>query len=345
MAEGTEELDVEEIETDEPSPEDVLGAEAFEDVPPSKEETPPDAGTPEDVVETKDAEETPDDPKPEDAAAGDDPPVPPVDESAETTVPFKVNYGGQEFEIQVTQAQADALDAQNKTASQFSHLQGKYQELKTQSDRAVAMAQTASPAAAPPAEDAPAFNPEEFVKRMQPAVSDSVERGAISREFSEMYPTEAANYAWAGMQLNAITEALAPIVKRNVESVLDDQRNEVTTKIHDGMTGMASEHPELYGDLTDKKARDGFFNHLLELNADVDMLMADMPGTLSKFWGSYQGPKLIEAARLATEKAKAEQAEKRLLSGGGGGGGGGGRETTPKTGALDDINEILGGER
>jgi hypothetical protein len=334
--------DVEEIETEEPSPEDVLGAEAFEDEPTPKEEPVTDAGETKDVEKADEPVETSsdstEDVKEKDAEA----PVTTTDDEPVTLVPYKVSYGGQEFELQVTAEQAATLDAQNKTALQFPHLQEKYTDLKTNSDRAAQLAASTAPGA--PTEGQPAaFDPEEFSKRMKPAVDSAVERGAISKEFSEMYPTEAANYAWGAIQLDAIQQALTPVVKQYAEGALNQQRDQVQREIYDGMAGLAAESPDVFNDLNDPTAKDGFFKHLIEMNVDVDFLRRDMKGALTKLWGSYQGPRLMEAARMAAQKAQQEQAEKRVVSGGGGGGGGG-REA-PKTDPLSDINAILGGGR
>jgi len=329
-----------EIATEEPSVEDVLGAEALDELT-STEEPVEKAGETKDVDKADEPVETAPSDKPEAVEGSDvDAPATTVEEEP-VLVPYKVSYGGQEFELKMTAEQAATLDAQNKTALQFPHLQEKYTELKTSADRAAQVAATTTPGA--PAEGEPAFDPEEFSKRMRPAVESAVERGAISKEFSEMYPTEAANYAWGAMQLDAITQALTPMAESYAEGALNQQRNQVRGEIYDGMSGLASESPDIFNDLTDKTVKDEFFKHLLDMNVDVDYLRRDMKGVLTKLWGSYQGPRLMEAARLATQKAQAEQAEKRLVSGGGGGGGGG-REA-PVADNLSDINAILGGGR
>ena len=333
-----EETDVVEETLDvEPTPEDIFGAdesdepteeEPVEDIKLTKEEGPTASDAPEKDVSTTEKE-------PEEGEVKTEEAVKPAEETAPTTVPYVVKYGGQEFTLQVSPQEAAVLDAQNKSALQFPHLQGKYQDLKEQNAKAAEMAATPKPGDAPQDH----FAPEEFTKRMQPAVDNAVERGAISKEFQEMYPMEAANYAWASMQLTAIQEALEPITVRYAEDAQDRVRGQVRAEIHGGMAQIAADNPDLYGDLSNPQSREEFFQHLVELNVDVDQLRRDPTGTLAKMWGSFQGPKLIEAARLAQANAAANQAEKRIVSGGGGGGGGGRKVTTEDP--LADIHDLF----
>jgi hypothetical protein len=331
-------VDEQSVETEtEPSPEEVLGAEAFEEptveepekVEPTKDEKPEEEPTADDTEtekpETEDEKET-------DAKA---------DEPVIELVPYKVNYGDAEFEIQVTPEQAKTLDAQYKTALQTPHLQKLLKESREASEKAAAMAQTTVPPNVPAGDGTPPFNAEEYVKRMEPAVNDAVARGAMSEEFKEMYPLEAANHAWAGIQLQAITEALKPVVTQYATSALEQEQNRVKTEVYEGMATLASNRPELFGDLADQNARDGLFKHMIDLNVDTRLLQPDvLADTLGKMWSSYQGPKILEAARAASEKARQDQEEKRRIAAGGGGGGGG--RAAPANDALADINAIVG---
>ena len=328
-------------ESVEPSPLDVLGAEAFEqptdeelfddEAETEQEESEPTAPTEEASTTTTEGETE----KKGDAEAKA---AESTEETAPTLVPYKVKYGGQEFDIKVTAEQAAVLDAQNKSAQQFPHLQGKYTDLKKQIDEAAQVAASKSPGQSP-AQD---FAPEDFLERMDPLVNDYVKRGAISAEFKEMYPMEAANYAWASVQLQQITDALGPVVQRYAQDAQDHVRQTVKAEIHGGMAAIAAENPEFYGDLSDQQAREAFFDHLVELNVDVGLLRSNPKEVLQKLWGSYQGPKLIEAARIAQEQARASQAEKRVVSGGGGGGGG---ARQPANDPLADIKELFRGGR
>jgi hypothetical protein len=328
---------------DNDSPLSVLGEEAFEDVELSEADDNDEDSTP-----TGDGQ----------AVEGDDDATPPVEGGEEgdgdgsegavadssdqlELVDYTVKHGDAEFDIKVTPEQAKALDAQKQSALQFPHIQQKYTELKQQTDRAAQMAQSTTPVQGQQTGQPLPFEPEEFVKRMEPAVNDAVERGAISADFSNAFPMEAANYAWAAIQLSQISETLTPLVQRHNAQVVEGQRDSIRTKVYEGMENLASSNPDLYSDLTDKKTRDEFFDHLCEINADMNFLFNDMGKALSQFWGSYQGPKLAEAARAAQERLAKEQAEKRLLSGGAGGGGG--SRPNPSPDNLADIHSILGG--
>jgi hypothetical protein len=323
---------------DDDSPLSVLGEEAFED-------TELEADGDDDVTPTEGEAGSDDATPPEGGGEGGTVEAGAGDEGEKTSiqselVTHRVKYGDDEFDVQVTPEQAKVLEAQNQSALQFPHIQQKYTSLKQQNDRAAQMAQQTTPMQGQqPGQPAP-FEPEEFVKRMEPAVEDAVKRGAISSDFREAFPMEAANYAWAAIQIDQMRQALTPVVHKHNQGMREQQQHQVRTKVHEGMQALASTNPDLYSDLTDKNTRDEFFDHLCEINADMNFLFSDMGSALAKFWGSYQGPKLAEAARLAQDRLAKEQEQKRLLSGGGGGGGGS-RQTTPPD-HLADIHSILG---
>jgi hypothetical protein len=338
MSDEETKVDEQSVETPEtePTPEDVLGAEAFEEPtvgePPKDEPTEDKSASAEEPAKDSDTEpEKPEKDESEPDAKADEEPV-------SEMVPYVVNYGGIEQEIQVTAEVAKALDAQHKTALQFPHLQGKYQEMQKAGEEAAAIARTKLPTE----EGGPAeFNPEVFIERMKPAVDDAVKRGAISEEFNEMYPEMAANMTWGAMRLDAYERALRPVVTQYATTALEQEQGRVKTEVYDGMAKLASDRPDLYGDLSDQNARDGLFEFMIQLNVDTALLTeAHLASTLEKMWGSYQGPKILEAAKAAAEKARLDQEEKRRVAGGGGSGGGG-REA-PANSALADIHSILG---
>jgi hypothetical protein len=336
--ENEENIDVttEEQEDVEPSPQEVLGDEAFEEPTEElREASPTEEPEAEPTASDTTDGDTPTEGDPQTQEPEGDKPDAPV-ETAPTLVKHKVNYGGQEFEIEVTPEQAAVLDAQNKSALQFPHLQEKYTNLKHRTDQVTEMAQAQRPQ---PSQDAQ-FDPKEFQHRMKPAVDAAIDRGAISSEFAETWPEMAANMAWGDLQLQAIQRTLEPLTVRYAQDAQSSAREQVRAEIHGGMAEIAAENPDLYGDLSESTAREEFFTHLCELNVDVDILRRDVKGVLSKLWGSYQGPKLIEAARLAQAQARDAQENKRVVAGGGGGGGGGRGDTA--TDPLADINAILG---
>lgn len=315
------------------SPEDVLGAEDEQtDLEPEESADLQPTGDETDEEPSDIAEETVE-PDGEGEGSADAEP-----ESAPELVSHKVSYGGKEFDLQVTPDQAKALDAMYKTALQFPHLQQRYRETLERMDQDSRMA--GAQVAPQQGGEGPKWDPDEFVKRMTPAIDDAVQRGAMSEEFKEMYPVEAATGAWLAMQLEQVSQVLNPIVSQMNASAMDNQRSQLKAEIHDSMQKLASEQPDLYGDLNDHNQREKYLDFLIDLDVRVGSLLGEARrGTLERLWPSFQGPELIQAARAASAQAKATQTDKRRNAGGGGGSGG--QRSKPKSG-LEDIASILG---
>lgn len=313
------------------SPESVLGVEDEQTDLESEESDIPQPT--EDGID----EETPEQPEetvePEGDGSADAEPEP-----APELVAHKVSYGGNEFELNVTPEQAKALDAMYKTALQFPHLQHRYTEALERMQQA---SQVASAQVAPTQEGEGAkWDADEFVKRMSPAVDDAVKRGAVSEEFKELYPVEAATGAWLAMQLEQVSQVLNPIANQMRTSAVENQRHQLKAEVFDSMQTLASENPDIYGALNDHNQREKFLEFLIDLDVRVGTLLGDARRTtLERLWPSFQGPELIQAAHAAAKRAKSAHNDKRRNAGGGGGSGG--QRSKPATG-LEDIAAILG---
>jgi hypothetical protein len=306
------------------NPEDVLGAE--------DEQADLETQEPADSQPTETASEEP----PELATEEPAEPVETVAEPAPETVPYKVSWGGQEFELAVTPEQAKVLDSQRTTALQFPHLQQRYQEVLNASRQAAQVASVQPHQTQP----GPEYSPQAFVEKMQPVVQDAVKRGAISEEFSELYPVEAAGYAFGAWKIEQMERVLSPLFESYQQSTLESQRNNFRAEVYDRMQHLASENPDLYGDLNDHTTRERYLQFMTELNLEIGHLQGDNARqTLERLWPSFQGPQLIQAAKAASDRAKAQQSAKRQNASGGGGGGG--QRTKPKSNVAD-IEAILG---
>lgn len=304
---------------------------------------------PEDILGADDDQanlEEPASPEPTEESAEESPlsteePTEPVEEApavepAEELVPYKVSWNGQEFELKVTPAQVKVLDAQRTTALQFPHLQQKYNQVLQASQNAAQMAnvQPAQP------KEGEQFDPKAFTDRMKPILDDARKRGALSEEFAELYPVEAAGYAFGMWQLQQVGQILAPLVQHYSQTTLEAQRSNFKAQVFDNMQRLASENPDIYGDLNDHDNRERYLQFLAELDLQVSQFQGDSARTtLERLWPSFKGPELIAAAKAAASRAKAQQSAKRQNASGAGGGGG--QRTKPKTG-LEDIAAILG---
>lgn len=327
----TLERDEEHVEVDEVNPEDILGAD--EDQTDLETEESEESQPTEEPEETPSETEEPAEDESEAEPEGDEP-----EEPAEGQVPdlvdYQVNYGGQEFTIQVTPEQAKVLDAQKTTALQFPHLQQRYTQLL---ERAQGVQQVAREGSE---QQTAQFDPKQFCERMKPLVDSAIERGAMSEEFSEMYPVEAATGAYLGFQMQQIENALNPLLDSLESSAVEQEKHRFITDVHGEMESLASENPDLYGDLSNPETREKYLDFLAEINVQIGHLMGDKAkGTLQRLWPSFTGPEMMAAAQVAADRARAEQATKRRNAGGAGGGGG--SRSKPRTG-FEDIESILG---
>ena len=330
---------------DDVTPEDVLGVISDEepDAEPGGDGEVSDEAPTDDAGEDKEAES-------EEELEGEAEVVEPAEDAESQAagedglIDYTVNYGGDEFAVRVTPAQAKILDAQNKTALQFPHLQKKREEEL----RAWQMAQAAQNAVQqatggqqqPGDQPTPSFQPEAFVQRMKPELDAAVQRGAISEDFAEFYPVEAASLVWAGHLADELISAVGTMGQHYVETTHDAEVQAFTTQVYSEMQNLAESSPDVFGELATPENKESFLNFMIETDLPVASLQGDRArDTLARQYAAWMGPKLTYAAQAAAERARSDDAEARRNARGGGGGGG--ARTKPKDG-LEDIREILG---
>ena len=320
--------EIEEVE-EEVTPEDILGVFPTDDADPGDEE-----GAEEQEVEEEPTEEV------EGSSEGEEQPAeeePPEEAEAEPEQPAielvdtEVAYGGQTFALQVTPEQAKALEAMRTTAEQFPHLQAKYTETLEQSRMA------------PPPQEIPAqpteFSPEAFRTAMQTRVQQMVGTGAISEDFAELYPDEAAGYAYGADMLQQIAGALGGMAQHVQETTHTTEVDNFKAEVFGNMRALSGESPEIFGDLQEPENQESFLNYLTKMNLTVNSLQGEAARhTLSQMWGAYKSDELRAAASAAAQKARVSQEEERRNAGGAGGGGKSRSKPKPK---HEDIAEIL----
>jgi len=317
---------------DDVTPEDVLGA-----LP--EDEPDVESGGTDEAAEGEPTEDVAGDEAAE--AEGEEASGAEAEEPAETAEPgtpaddgltdYVVRYGGQEFQVRVTPEQAKILEAQNTTALQFPHLQRKYQEAVQQPR------QVPQPVAGEPAQQ---FQPDAFVARMKPEMDAAVKRGAISEDFAELYPVEAASLVWAGHLADQLVSAVGTMGQHYAETTHEAEVREFTAEVYGQMQSLADSSPDVFGDLATPQNKESFLNFMIETNLEVDSLRGERArDTLSRMYAAWMGPKLTAAAEAAAKRVRAEEAEARRNARGGGGG------AAPRSKPEDnlkDIREILG---
>ena len=309
--------------TEEVNPEDLFGA-------PEPEEADPAEG-----AEEPTAEEPTEEPEGEPAGAEE---TPEAEAEPETPAePELVAYEIDGAEIMVTPEQLKRLEARDTTALQLPSLQ---QTLEREREAwKMAQAAAAGQVKQPAAEEA-AFDPAAFTTRMKPVTDAAVARGAISEDFAELYPVEAASLVWAGQLANDITETLNGLTTGNAESAAVTERGEYTAQVFRDMQKLAEDSPDVFGELTDPKTKESYLGFLIEVDIGKASLEGDRAqATLAKMYGAFRGEEMRAAAQVVADKARIDQETARRNAGGAGGGGG---SRSKPDDNLADINAILG---
>ena len=340
MAEKEEVVETEEEGTvvADVTPEDILGALDDDVIPaddiegddePEYDETPI-----EDTEEVDTWEETEQvAPETDEELPPDTPEVPDTPEDG--MVPAKVMHQGKEYEVMVTPEAAKAIEAQQTTAQQLPHLQGKYDQLKEQVEGL-----TTLPGTTADQDGQPEFSQEEFEKSMQPRVNQAVESGTITEGFAKEFSAEAAYGVWL---FDAVREMAGTL--HNVSSnIVQDERSAELEKFTQGVYGemgnMAVANPQVFGELAEQPNREAFFEFVVEKNPTIGQLTGEQAkDTIEGLYAWYKKDQMAAGVHAAQARAKAEQDDARLKSGGAGGGGG--SRSKPKS-RHPDIDAILG---
>ena len=307
-----------EVVEEEINPEDVLGAPE------------PEADTEGEAAEPVGEEPTETESEPTEQAETEEP-----EEPALVSVTFERD--GKRVSVDLPPEQAAVVQAYQQAAettrSQHAHLQEKHLKMLEERQRPEQ----------PPPQQTGEFSPEVFVAQMQPYVKDSVQRGAMSEDFAELYPMEAASGLYMLNRIEQVAQAVGPLIQSFGAMRHASEADRIKAEVLNRMSTIAAEDPEVFGELADPQTRDTYLEFLVECNVHTEKVMGDTASDFlrSQFF-AFRRPEITElkgAVRAAADERKRADEEKRRNAGGAGGGGG--ARSKPDDN-LADIREILG---
>jgi hypothetical protein len=272
----------------------------------------------------------------EQVALGTEEELPPAlpEPVAPELVPAKVMYQGVEHEVMVTPDAAKAIEAQHMTAQQLPHLQGKYDELRRQTEGVSTLPGTTADEAGQPK-----FSQENFQKAMQPRIDEAVKTGTMTETFVNEFPAESAYGVWlfdAVQQMAGTLHTVSSSIARDAQTA---EMESFTQGVYGQMGEMATANPQVFGELAEQPKREAFFKFVVEANPTIGQLMGDQTReTLEGLHAWYKKNEMAAGIQAAQAHAKAEHEENRLLAGGAGGGGG--SRSKPKS-KHPDIDEVF----
>lgn len=228
----------------------------------------------------------------------------------------KFKFKGKEYTHEELLRDPRAVNALLQTYEQFPHLQAKYtQALETV--RAIQERQMATPAQpqSPQAQAGPQATPAQLQAQMRAMYHDKAKeaaaQGFLEKDFVEDYP-DLASHIMRGLERISRAEQIVLQLTQSTQGERQAREQAGYQDTFSRVLDSVAERGELYANLKDPGARDGFFQYMQALNPSA--AQAIDPEFVSAQWIAFNRDIIVQAQQARNQQVTAQKRSQRVAA-------------------------------